>query len=168
MNPIKTMTLTLAAIVMIAMMLTVIQLLLRKIKPKSETDFKIKGAYGVWFGCLFTAACLIIVKAIVFLAEAADNIYKTGATNLFFELVKISSLYIGLSVLWLLLWHFIAKVMTVIILGSRHELEEMELNNTHYFLIRGLIVVGFVFCLSPVLEIVFRAVMPNVPLPFYH
>lgn len=166
MNPIRTIALTLAAIITMAMMLSVIRLLLRKLP--AETDLRIKPAYGIWFGSLFSAACLITAKAIVFLAEAIDNVYKIGAPGLFFELVKTSALYSGLSVLWLLFWFLIAKVFTAVILGVRQETEEMELNNTHYFLIRGLAVIGFVFCLSPVLEIIFRLVMPNVPLPFYH
>jgi hypothetical protein len=168
MNPIKTMTLTLTAIITIAMMLTVIQFVLRKLKPRSEADSRIKSAYGIWFGCLLTAAFLISAKAILFLEEAVDNVSKIATTNLFFEIVKTSALYIGLSSVWLLLCLFIAKVLTIVMLGVRQETEEMELNNTCYFLIRGLAVNGLVFCLGPVLDIVFRMVMPNVPLPFYH
>jgi hypothetical protein len=168
MNPLKTLSLTLAAIIAIAMLLSVIQLLLKKLKPVSEADSRIRTAYGVWFGGLFVAASLVAAKAIVFLAEAMDNVYKIGAANLIFELVKVSALYVGLSVLWFLLWFFIGKLLTSVMMGTRNDPEEMALNNTGYFLIRGLLVAGLIFCLSPVLDSLFRAVMPNIPLPFYH
>lgn len=168
MNTTKTITLTIAGMIALAIMLTLIQFLLRKVRLKSEADFRIKPAYGVWFTCLFIAGSLIAERIVTFLSEAIDNIFKMALPNTAFEIAKISSLYIGLGVIWFLLWYFITKVFSTIITGNRNELEEMELNNSHYFLIRGLIAIGFIFCLSPVLDILFRMVMPNIQLPFYH
>lgn len=168
MNTTKTITLTIAGIIALGIMLTLVQFLLRKVRSKSEADFRIKPAYGVWFGCLFIADCLITERIVTFLSEAIDNILKMALPNTAFEIAKITSLYIGFGVIWFLLWYFITKVFSAIIAGNRNELEEMELNNTYYFLIRGLVVIGFIFCLSPVLDTVFRMVMPNIQLPFYH
>lgn len=168
MNTTKTITLTIAGIIAVAIMLTLIQFLLRKVKIKSEVDFKIKTAYGIWFACLFVASCLITAKVVSFLGEAIDNIYKMGSPSLALDVAKISSLYIGLGVIWFLLWYFIAKVFSTIIAVNRNEVEEMELNNSYFFLIRGIIVIGLIFCLSPVLDIIFRLVMPNIQLPYFH
>ncbi|WP_448698113.1 hypothetical protein ACFGVR_14930 [Mucilaginibacter sp. AW1-3] len=168
MNPIKMITLTLAAITTTALMLSTIQLLLRQVRSQSENDFRIKSAYGIWFASLAVAAILVSAKSILFLDEAADNLYKIMPVNLYWELAKTASLYMGLSVVWFLLWFFVAKAMAVTTLGMRREAEEMDLNNACYFLIRGLIFIGLVFCLSPVLDMVFRLVLPNVPLTFYH
>ncbi len=84
------------------------------------------------------------------------------------EIAKIASLYIGLSVIWFLLWYLVSKVFVTIILGIQKEQEEMSLNNVYFFLIKGLIINVFIVSLSPVLEIIFRMVMPNIQLPFYH
>ncbi|HEY4194578.1 MAG TPA: hypothetical protein VGM63_03525 [Mucilaginibacter sp.] len=168
MNTVKTTTSAIAGIIVVAILLSVIQFLLRNLRSKSESDFRIKSAYGLWFSSLFIGTCLIAAKVVTFLDEAIDNIYKMNSSNPALAIAKASSLYIGLSVAWFLLWYFIAKVLSTMITGNRKEFEEMELNNTYYFLIRGLIVIGFIFSLSPVLDTIFRVVMPNVQLPFYH
>lgn len=168
MNLNKAATLTIVGIIAIGIMLTLIQLLLRKAKQQAETDFKIKPAYGIWFASLLLAASLTTAKAISFLAEAIDNIYKIGSPNLTGEAAKTASLYIGLSAVWFLLWYFVSKVFSTIILGIKKETEEMALNNVHFFLIKGIIINAFIFSLSPVLDVIFRMAMPNIQLPFYH
>jgi hypothetical protein len=168
MNMTKAVTLTIVGIITIAIMLTIIQLLLRKVKPQAEADFKIKPAYGTWFAGLFVAAAQISFKAVTFLSEAIDNIYKIGSPAMVAEVAKIAALYIGLGVVWFLLWYFVSKVFTTIILGLKKDQEEMSLNNVHFFLIKGTIINVFIFSLSPVLDVIFRMVMPNIQLPFYH
>ena len=168
MNITKTITLTIAGILMIAMLLSIIQLLLRKLKTDAETDFKWKSSYGIWFTGLFAAATIIISRTIVFLSEAIDNIIKIGSPHQFLEITQISSLYIGLSIAWYLLWYYIAKVFAVIVMGRKNELEEMGLNNVHYFLIRATIFIGIIFSFSFILDLLFRFFMPNIPVPFYH
>lgn len=168
MNTTKAITLTIVGIIAIAIMLSIIQVLLRKVKLQAEAEFKIKPAYGIWFVSLLIAASLIGAKAITFLGEAVDNIYKMGSQNLGAEIAKIASLYIGLSVVWFLLWYFVSRVFSIIILGLRKEQEEMSLNNIYYFLVRGVLINMFIFCLSPILDVIFRLVMPNIQLPFYH
>jgi hypothetical protein len=168
MNTTKAVTLTIGGIIAIAIMLTIIQLLLRKVKLQAEAEFKIKPAYGIWFASLFIAASLVSAKAVTFLGEAIDNLYKIGSPNMITETAKIASLYIGLSVVWFLLWYFVSKVFATIILGLKKEQEEMSLNNVHFFLIKGTIINAFIFSLSPVLDVIFRMVMPNIQLPFYH
>lgn len=164
----KTITLTIAGILMIAMLLSVIQLLLRKLKAVAEIDFKWKSAYGIWFSGLFTAATLIISHAITYLGEAIDNIIKIGAAHQLLDITKISSLYIGLGIAWYLLWYYVAKVFAVIIMGNKNEQEEMGLNNTHYFLIRAAIFIGIIFSFTFILDLLFRQFMPNILVPFYH
>lgn len=168
MNTTKTIILTIAAIIAIAIFLSVINLLLCKIKPQSETDFKIKSAYGIWFAGLFTGSCLTTARIIPFLSEAIDNIYKIGKQAPLYEVAKTTSLFTGLGLIWFLFCYFIAVALSVIVLGTRKDPEEMQLNNTHLFLVKALILVGLIFTLSPALDLLFRMVTPNIPLPFYH
>jgi len=168
MNTIKIIILTVTGIVVVAIMLLVIQLLLRKVKLKSETDFKIKSSYGIWFASLFIAATVLTLKTVSYLSEAIDNIYKIASLNRTTEILKIISLYIGLSVIWFFLCYIVAKVFSAIIVGVKNEQEEMGLDNVHYFLIRGITTIGLTFSLSTILEIILRIFMPNIQIPLYH
>lgn len=168
MNTSKTVALTIVGIVAFVIMLLVIQLLLRKLKAKSEQEGRLKKSYGVWFVTVFTAASITMGRTITILGEAIDNIYKNISTNIFGEVAKTASLFIGLSALWFLAWYFVANLLSVSILGNRKDQNEIEANNVSYFLIKGVLIIGFIFCLLPVFEIILRTFMPNVQIPFYH
>lgn len=168
MNTSKTIVLTICATITLAISLMVIQLLLRKVKNKAELDGKLKLSYSVWFIMLFIAIIINAVKTISLLSEALDNIYKSNSTNLAWEVTKISSLFIGLSIAWFLVWYLVANFISITIIGKRKMAYEIESNNTTYFLLKGAIVIGFIICLAPVCETILRVFMPSVQLPFYH
>ena len=168
MNTSKTIALTIAGLIAIAIVLLIIQLLLKKLKQKSELNSKLKLSYGIWFATLFIAAVLVTVKSITVLSEAIDNIYKMNSTNAIIETTKAASLFIGLSAVWFLVWYFIANLLSILITGNRNEVNEMEADNYAYFLIKGVLIIGFILCLSPIFETLLRAFMPSVQLPFYH
>jgi hypothetical protein len=168
MNTSKTIALTISAIIAIVIMLFIIQLLIRKLKPKSEQDGKLKSSYGVWFACLFMGALIVTGETINLLSIAFDNIYKNTPNNLFGQIVKTASLFIGLSALWFLLWYVISNLLSVTIVGKRKNENEIEANNVSYFLIKGILIIGFIFCLSSVFEIILRNFMPSIQIPFYH
>ena len=104
MNTSKTIALIIAGLVTIAIVLLIIQLLLKKLKQKSELNGKLKLSYGIWFATLFIAAVLVTVKTITVLSEAIDNIYKMNAANAIVETSKAASLFIGVSAVWFLVW----------------------------------------------------------------
>lgn len=168
MNTSKTITLTIAAIIAIAIMLLIIQLFLRKLKPKSEQDGRLNNSYGVWFITLFIAAIITTSKTISMLSEAIDNIYKYVSNNVIGEVAKTSSLFIGLSAVWFMVWYFVANLLSVTIVGNRKDQNEIEADNVSYFLIKGVLIIGFILCLSSVYEIILRTFMPNAQIPFYH
>lgn len=168
MNTSKTIALTISAIIAVAIMLFIIQLLLRKLKPKSEQEDKLNTSYGIWFSSLFIGASIVIGEAISLLSIALDNIYKNTSQNLLIEIVKTTSLFIGISVLWFLLWYFMSNLLSVTIVGKRKSQNEVEVNNISYFLIKGILIIGFIFCLSSVFEIILRNLIPSIQIPFYH
>jgi len=168
MNTSKTITLTIIGIVAVVIILLVIQFLTRKLKSKSEQEGRLKNSYGVWFALLFIASAIIMTKAVTILNEAIDNIYKNISINVISEVAKTASLFIGLSAFWFLIWYFISNLLSVTILGKRRDQNEIEADNIPYFLIKGVLIIGFVLCLLPVFEIILRAFMLNVQIPFYH
>lgn len=164
----KTIILTFSGIISIAIMLLIIQILLKKIKSKTEDDGRLKKSFGIWFTSLFLASSFTSTTAIIILIEAIDYIYKNEVSNIIGEVAKTVSLFIGLSAAWFLIWYFVASLLSVTILGKRKDQNEMDTDNVSYFLIKGALVIGFTICLLPVFEIILRTFMPNVEIPFYH
>jgi hypothetical protein len=168
MNTSKTTALIITGLITIAIVLFIIQLLLRKLRRRSELNNKLKLSYGIWFSALFIAAVLVTAKSIVVLVESIDNVYKINFINPVAEIAKATSLFTGLSAVWFLIWYFIANLLSVLITGNRNEVNEMEADNYVYFLIKGILFIGYILCLLPIFETLLRAFMPSVELPFYH
>ena len=168
MNTSKTLLLTIAALVVLLIMLLAIQLLLRNIKNKNTKDGKFKLSFGILFTTLFLAASINASKTINLFAEAIDNIYKTNAQSIVGASAKTGSLFIGVTALWFISWYFIVNMVAVTITGKRSAEKEMDADNYSFFLIRGILLIGFTLCLLPILEIVLRSFMPSVQLPFFH
>lgn len=118
MNTSKTIALLVAGLIAIAIVLLIIQMLLKKLKQKSELDGKLKLSYGIWFASLFIAAAFVTAKTMNVLSEALDNIYKMNATNTFLETSKAISLFIGLAAVWFVVWYFIANLLSTLITGA--------------------------------------------------
>jgi hypothetical protein len=56
MNTTKTIILIATALIALAIMLLIIQFLLRKLKAKGFEDGKIKASFSVWFSAMFLSA----------------------------------------------------------------------------------------------------------------
>ncbi|ANH83101.1 hypothetical protein A8C56_20845 [Niabella ginsenosidivorans] len=164
----KAITLSIAIIIALAIILMSIQLLLRKAKNRDSEDGKTEPAFGVWFATLFLSGAFIIAKEVAVFAEAVDNIYKINSATALFECFKTGSLFTGLSIVWLLLWYFIANMLFVMVTGKRNGAKEVAAGNFMFFLVRGMVLIGFIICLLPVFEMILRVFVPAVPVPFYH
>lgn len=168
MNTTKSITLAISAIIAIVIMLLIIQLLTRKLKAKSQYEGRLKYSYGIWFSALFISAAFITERMIFSLAEAIDNIQKYISANILGEVAKTASLFIGLSGIWFIIWYYIANMLSVTVVGIRKSQNEIDIDNITYFIIKGVLIFGFIYCLSPVFEIILRTFMPTIQIPFYH
>ena len=163
----KTITLTSVGIIAFAISLTVTQLLIRKEKTKSESEGKILLAYGILFSSWVICFSLLNFKTLSVLNEFSDTVYKLNTTNPLIEIAKTSVLCIGLTNTWLIIWYYITKAMSVLFTGNRNEVSEIESDNYVYFILKGIVFVGFVYALMPVYEIVLRTFFPNIEIPYY-
>ncbi len=167
MNIRSTITLTLVAVIAFAILLFIIQLLLKKLKSSSEAEESyIRSSYAVWFSTLFISASIIVMTAIKLLSEALDNINKHFASSALKETIKTASLFIGLSIVWFVIWYAVSHILSKLILEKRSN--EMESENWSFFLIRGVLQIGLTLCLSTIFEIILRAFIPTIQIPFYH
>lgn len=113
------------------------------------------------------AFSLLNIKSLSILSEYIDIIYKTNSANHLADITKTSVLFIGLTNVWLILWHFISKVFSILFTGKRNNINEIENNHYAYFLMKGIVFIGFVYCLMPVFEILLRTFLPNIEIPYY-
>jgi len=163
----KTITLTSVGIIAFAISLTVTQLLNRKEKSKSESEGKILLAYGILFSSWVICFSILNFKTLSVLNEFTDTIYKVNSLNPLTEIAKTSVLFIGLTNTWLILWYYITKALSVIFTGKRKDINEIESNNYVYFILKGIVFIGFVYSLMPVFEGVLRTFFPNIEIPYY-
>ncbi len=167
MDTTKIITLTAIGIIAFAISLTVTQLLIRKEKSKSEREGKILLAYGILFSSWVVSFSILNFKTLSILNEFSDTIYKVNTGNPLLEIVKTSVLLIGLTNTWLVLWYYIAKALSLLFTGKRKDATEIESNNYVYFILKGVVFIGFVYSLMPVFEEVLRTFFPNIEVPYY-
>lgn len=163
----KTITVTSVGIIAFAVSLTLTQLLIRKEKNKSENEGKILLAYGILFSSWVISFSLLNFKTLSVLNEFADTIYNINAINPLSEIINTSVLFIGLTNTWLIIWYFITKTLSLLFTGKRNNVNEIENNNYVYFILKGVVFIGFVYSLMPVYEIVLRTFFPNIEIPYY-
>ena len=147
--------------------ITFTQLLIRKEKSKSESEGKILLAYGILFSSWVISFSMLNFKTISVLNEFTDTIYKINSGNALLEIVETSVLFIGLTNTWLILWYFITKALSLLFTGKRNDANETESNNYVYFILKGIVFIGFVYTLMPVFENILRAFFPNIEIPYY-
>ena len=167
MDTTKIITLTIIGIIAMAISLTITQLFLRKAKTKSENEGKINLAFGILFLGWVISFSLLNVKSISIMSEYIDMVYKTNSANHLADIAKTSVLFIGLTNVWLILWYFITQAFSLLIAGKRTDVNEIENNHYTYFLMKGIVFIGFVCCLMPVFEMLLRTFLPTIEIPYY-
>lgn len=167
MDTTKIITVTIIGIIAIAVSLTLIQIFLQRLKKKSELEGKINIAFAICFISWIVAYSLINFKAFLVINEFVDTIYNLKPENVGVDIIKTSVLIIGLTNLWGVLCYYISKTFSLIFLGKRKDLNEVEINHYSYFIIKGSIYISFIYCLMPVFEILLRWFIPSIEIPFY-
>jgi len=163
----KTITLTSVGIISYAILLTITQLFFRKEKAKSESEGKIRLAYGILFSSWIFSFSMLNFKTLSILSEFVDTIYKVNSGKSLSEIIKTSVLFIGLTNTWLILWYFITKTLSLLFTGKRNDATEIESNNYVYFILKSIVFMGLIYTLMPVFESVLRVFLPIIEIPFY-
>lgn len=168
MNSLKLIAISSTIIISLTLLLFIIYLLTKKFKSKINLEGKLKTAFGIWYTSIFLSGASIISNITSITSEVLDNLTKIRSINLYVELVKTVSLVIGAGFIWLILWFFVVTFLTKIIPIKTDETEEMEDDCFGYFMIKGAMLIGIIFSLSPILSLMLRTLIPNIEVPFYH
>lgn len=167
MNIHKLFTPPITILISFTLLLFIIHLLLKHFKAKIDEEGKIKISYGIWFAALFLSGSNIITSIVAIGLEATDNIYKMQPTGIIMELIRATACIIGLGFVWFLIWYFIVKFLIKMVYKTDDE-QEMANDNYTYFLMKGVVLLGTIFSLSAIFELMLRMTIPTIDLPFYH
>ncbi len=165
MNISQTLTLFITGLISIALLLLALQIKFSKISQNGD-DGKLKSSFSIWVGAIFIASSLMISKMLTNLNDAL-NIYKSFDSSIISTL-KTSSIFLGLSAIWMVILIFIIKILSTLIFEDRKEKQEMENDNYSYFILKSLLLVGSTFALIPAFENLLKLFLPIIQTPFYH
>lgn len=167
MDTTKIITLTIIGIISIAISISFIQLFLRKEKIKSEVDGKFNLSFGVQILFWIISLSLLNLKSLSVLIEFVDLTYKINPESKFISIASTSVLFIGLIIIWALIFYFVSNIFSLLLTNKRDSLKEVENNNYVYFLIKGIIFLSFIYSLMPIFEKLLRIFLPSFEIPFY-
>lgn len=164
----KTISLIIIIVIGIAINLTIIKLLLSKLYKNVDDNTFNKSSFIIEFTSLFIASSIVFSKSIYAANEAIDTILKLRLNNAFFETIKVSAVYFGLNILWLLFLYFISIPLSSIVIGNRTQKTEMDNNNHSFFIVKGLILLGLVIISLSLQESICRIFIPSISTPIFH
>jgi hypothetical protein len=133
---------------------------------KNNEDGKLKTSFSIWAGTIFLSSSLMLSKMLTTLNDAL-NIYKSFDSPIISAL-KTSSIYVGLSAIWIVILVFIINILSNLIFEDRKEKQEMENDNYAYFILKSLMLVGSTLALLPAFESLLKIFLPIIQTPFYH
>jgi hypothetical protein len=168
MNTLKLFTLPITILISFVLLLLIIHLILKPFKAKKDEEGNLKLAYGIWFFALFMSGASIVTDVVRLSLEVVDNVIKIRPDQLILVMVRSIASITVLAFLWFLIWFYVVKFLTKIVVYKGSDAQEMSANNYTYFIIKGSILLGIVLSLSSVLELILRLVVPNIEVPFYH
>jgi hypothetical protein len=165
MNISQTLTLFITGLISIALLLFAMQIKFTKTSKNNE-DGKLKTSFSIWAGTIFLSSSLMLSKMLTMLNDAL-NIYKSFDSPIISAL-KTSSIYVGLSAIWIVVLIFIINILSNLIFEDRKEKQEMENDNYAYFILKSLMLIGSILALLPAFESLLKIFLPIIQTPFYH
>ena len=165
MNISQALTLFVTGLISIALLLFAMQIKFKKLSKNNE-DGKLKTSFSIWAGAIFISSSLMLSKMLTILNDAL-NIYKSFDSPIISAL-KTSSIYVGLSAIWIVLLVFIINILSNLIFEDRKEKQEMENDNYAYFILKSLMLIGSILTLLPAFESLLKIFLPIIQTPFYH
>lgn len=159
----------LVAVVAIALMIMAIQFFTKKLNIKPETDEKINISYAIWSTSIFVAFFMFLKVALEQTENAIEVIiYSKTIDNTFLEVMQRIAIFNGFTFFFTFLSYYVVNAIFKLSLGNRIDSYEIDKNNIGYFIIKGTVLILFVFSLLTIFEHFLRWFAPVVETPFYH
>ena len=165
MNISQTLTLFVAGLISLALLLFAMQLKFKNLSKNNE-DGKLKTSFSIWAGAIFLSSSLMLSNMLTTLNDAL-NIYQSYDSPIISAL-KTSSIFVGLSAIWIVVLIFIISILSNLIFEDRIEKQEMENDNYAYFILKSILLLGSALALLPAFESLLKVFLPIIQTPFYH
>lgn len=163
----KFFTLATTSLVLISLLLFLIKIAGKQMKIKTVDD-NYKTSFVVFFSAVFIAGLIITSKVLSIIELSIDNLNKMQDKDLIYNTIKSITLSVGIGSIWFVIWFFASNFISVIILGKRKPKIEMEQDTYFFFIVHGLIFVGLIYLLLPVLEGFLSNFVPSVQMPIFY
>lgn len=157
------------AIIATALMTILIQFLAKKSSIKVENDNKTNTSYSIWFTSIMITFFIYLKVAIEMVENSIEMIiYSKSTENAFIEVIQKISILIGFTFIFTFLSYYIVHNILKLTTGNRIDSIEIQKENYSYFILKGLILIAFVFSLITIFEHFLKWFMPTIETPFYH
>jgi hypothetical protein len=159
-------SLCIIALITFIISITQIKFLLKRSLIAIEKETNI--SYAIWSVCLLIGFHILNFKSITIASEALDMIYKLNISNPWFELFRITTIFIVLTSSCFIVSYFVINYVSIILLGKLKNTAELQNNNFSFFLIKGFLFICLTSCLLVFLDRLLRSFLPILSAPFYH
>lgn len=165
MNIYQSLTLLITGFIALIFVLLLIQVSNAKNKITND-DGKIKVSFALWNGSLFIGGAIIIAKMLSLIHEAI-TIYTNASTD-FMSIIKSTSIFLGLSSLWIVCIFYINKLFVLFLISKKDEKIELQNDHWEFYLIKSILFVGSIIGLLPAFDDFLRIFMPSINVGIYH
>lgn len=160
---------SIVAIIATALMLMLIQFVAKKQNIKSEKDQKNSISYTVWLSSIMIAFFIFLKVALSLIENSIELIiYSKSIENTFISVMQKIAIFSGFTFLFTFLTYYVVHILLIFIIGKRNDGIEMGKENTGYFIIKGIILILFVFSLTTIFEHFLGWFVIKIDTPFYH
>lgn len=164
MHIIKYVVIFMWSLILLAMVLAVIRLH-PFIRRKKEKDLNVSE--GIYAATLLVSAALIMAQAVQNLGLAFDVTQKLYPQKFWMSFLKIGSVIAVSGLLLFLLTVVAARWLSVLVVGDRHPLIELDADHRGYALLRAGLLLALTLLVIGFSGAVFQLMIPEVELPFY-
>lgn len=160
---------SIVAICATALMLILMAFFAKKLNIKSDKEQKINISYSVWFASIMLAFFIYLKPALELIENSIEIIISSKTIdNTFMEVMEIIAIFTGFTFIFTFLSYYIVHNVLKLSFGNRLDAIEIEKENIGYFILKGVMLIFFVFSLITIFQHLLNLFMPVVDTPFYH
>ncbi|MGH2664860.1 hypothetical protein [Flavobacterium sp.] len=159
----------LVAVVATALILMLLQFLIKKQNIKSEAGEKINTSFAIWFSSILITFYMFLKVALDQTENAIEIIISSKTIDdTFIQVMQRISVYTGFTFIFTFLSYYIAHNLLKLTMGDRIDSLEIGKDNKGYFIIKGVVLITLVFSIINIFEHFLHWFAPVVDTPFYH
>lgn len=171
----RTFLLFLIAILLLLIVTGLLRAAERPFRKIRDTQYKETPAYIAWLTGTAAMLALCYIPAVQVLFEVLDMIYgfmsaantPANVKSSFITGLTTSCILILIATACFWFWTIISVYIIRPVLGKASFVEEMELNNTTYFIAKHVLILLFMMVMLPFYTAILRHFLPEINTPFY-